>query len=996
MPSGAPARGLAPKALLLAAGLVAFAVLQEQLPALAQEGEARYLVDVLLDDVVKARDLSAAGFDVAGVNRAERTAGVVASSADLDRLTALGFRFEVRERLATGRALDAIQDYTDPQELSAFMDQVQAAYPTLAKKVVMKDTLFEGQQQYAMKITKDVSQDNDRPSFLVDGQHHAREVMTAEIARDVIDYLTSAYAGSSQVRRWVDNVNIWVVGSVNPDGAMYVFQHDKSWRKNRRPSCPVDVNRNYRFNWGACYGSSGVCAYDTYRGASAESEPETQGMVQLIQDVRPFFALSYHSFGESVMYSYGCNDPNELAAMDEVAQALNDTLQNDAGQTGQWLTGSIWSTMGNVDGATIDTEYGAFGAYAYTIEVNSSSFQPPYAQWRDITVQRQRTAWQYFLDKTLDGPQIRGKVTDSATGLPLAARVSVQEVTFTHGESPRTADSKGNYHWLAQAGLTYHLTFSMPDHCAENRTVTVGGTGPATVDVALGHPSAPDGVTTTANGDNRIDVSWAEVPGATEYRVYRALASGGPYGIVGTVPAPATTLQDSPVSAGVTWYYVVRAYDRCESPSSVEVGASTTGACTLGPAFAGLASVTDAAASTCTVNLSWAAASARCGGLVTYRVHRSATSPFVPSASNMIASGLTTTQYSDHDALTSETAYHYLVRAVDSARGADDGNTVTLSAAPTGQPVLGSWTDDAGDTGTAKLSCEIPWSVLATGGNAGPNVYATGTYSNNQCAALTTPAITLQSSAVLSFASKYDLGSNFDAGNVEVATGPAFGTWDKLTTVEYPDRLLYPGNACGFPTSSARIVFSSSSNSPSYPTSSYTGSLSAYDGQTIKLRWRFGTDSAVVRAGWWVDDIRVTNALLPGACSSGTPGAPTEASPVAAPMTSERATGGTAVTLDYRPGCGALDNAVYWGASPIAGALSWTSSACAVGNTGRSTFDPGAPPPGGFYYFVIVGQTSTKEGSYGLGQGVSGPAERPEAAGVGACDRPQDLTGTCP
>ena len=63
-----------------------------------------------------------------------------------------------------------------------------------------------------------------------------------------------------------------------------------------------------------------------------------------------------------------------------------------------------------------------------------------------------------------------------------------------------------------------------------------------------------------------------------------------------------------------------------------------------------------------------------------------------------------------------------------------------------------------------------------------------------------------------------------------------------------------------------------------------------------------------------------------------------------------------------------------------------------MNNTGRATFDPGDPAPDGFFYFVIVGQSVSKEGSYGRGT----LGERPEAIGVGACDRPQDLAGTCP
>ena len=61
-------------------------------------------------------------------------------------------------------------------------------------------------------------------------------------------------------------------------------------------------------------------------------------------------------------------------------------------------------------------------------------------------------------------------------------------------------------------------------------------------------------------------------------------------------------------------------------------------------------------------------------------------------------------------------------------------------------------------------------------------------------------------------------------------------------------------------------------------------------------------------------------------------------------------------------------------------------------DTGHATFDPGDPGPDILVYFVIVGQNAAKEGSYGP----SSSGERLEADGIGACDRPQDLTGTSP
>ncbi len=102
---------------------------------------------------------------------------------------------------------------------------------------------------------------------------------------------------------------------------------------------------------------------------------------------------------------------------------------------------------------------------------------------------------------------------------------------------------------------------------------------------------------------------------------------------------------------------------------------------------------------------------------------------------------------------------------------------------------------------------------------------------------------------------------------------------------------------------------------------------------------------------------------------------------------------GAMLQLDYEPACGAADHAVFWGASPIAGALAWTSGQCGFGTTGQIAFDPGLPAPGQFHYFVIVGQSPALEGSFG--QDSTGN-ERPEALGLAVCELPLSLAGACP
>jgi hypothetical protein len=954
--------------------------------AIAAEPVRKRLVHVRVpnDEILAA--LVNAGFDIAGMNKRDRTAGVVATEDEIRRLTDLGFGFTLGPSNDDPVTIQALQDYTDPAELSAFISQTAAAYPNLVRTRVLSTNLFEGHQQVAVRITKDPDLPNDRPVFVLDSQHHAREVMTPEIAKDMIEYLTSRYGTDPAVTRWVDNIEIWVVASVNPDGAAYVFSGDNMWRRNRRPSCPVDVNRNYPVAWGTCNGSSGSCTDDTNRGSEPASEPETQGMLGLAADTRPFYALSYHTYGEYIMYSYGCTNPDEMTAMQEVAQSLNGILQDDNGATNSYTVGPIWSAIYLVDGGSVDTWYNQYGTYAFTIEASCCSFQPDYATWRNVTVQRQRVAWQFFLNRTLDAPQIRGKITNAATGQPVPARVDVQEVVFTHGESPRRADARGLYHWLARAGQSYHLTYSQAGYCTLQRTVTVGS-GPATEDVSMAQPTPPSSVSAVGNGDHRIDVSWSAAVNATKYRVLRSLDSGGPYQEVALVDAPATTFSDTTVSGGVPYYYVVRALQPCESAASTEASAQTTGACTVGPAFGGVASVTNPGLTTCSLQLDWAAASTRCGGAVSYDVYRSATAPFVPSVSNRIAAGWTGTSYTDHDALVDGSAYHYVVRAVDAGNLADDGNVVTRSATTTGPSTVGTWTDDAGDSGSAKLTPVAPWSVQATGGKTSPKVYATGIYTNNLCAALTSPSISVQATSVLRFASKYDIEAGWDAAIVEVAEGPTFATWSRLTSVNYPDSLSNTGNACGFPKTFAGTVFSRQYTTPVYPATDWNGSLAAFAGKEIRLRWRIGSDSTGTGKGFWVDDVAVTDAVFRQTCTTGAASSPGEP----ATLTASRGAG-TSIDVGFTPACGVSDHVAYWGTGPIAGAVTWTAAACGLGTTGAASFDPGDPPSGSFLYFVVVGQDATREGSYGAGSA----GERAEAVAVGSCDRGQVLGGGCP
>jgi hypothetical protein len=87
-------------------------------------------------------------------------------------------------------------------------------------------------------------------------------------------------------------------------------------------------------------------------------------------------------------------------------------------------------------------------------------------------------------------------------------------------------------------------------------------------------PSAPTGLTATAISTSQINLSWSAVSGATQYRIYRATTSGGPYSLVGT--SATTSFSDTGLTCNTAYFYVVRAFSSCESVNSSQATATTS------------------------------------------------------------------------------------------------------------------------------------------------------------------------------------------------------------------------------------------------------------------------------------------------------------------------------------------------------------------------------------------------------------------------------------
>jgi len=371
----------------------------------------------------------------------------------------------------------------------------------------------------------------------------------------------------------------------------------------------------------------------------------------------------------------------------------------------------------------------------------------------------------------------------------------------------------------------------------------------------------PTGVVAAANGATRIDVSWAAVAGAAEYRVYRSLTQGSGYAYVGTTTAPATSYADTTVAVGQTYYYVVRSYgsgaSACESADSVEVSQSP---CGLPPFFGGITGVSSA----CSLTLSWGPAILQCSGSTsaTFNVYRSTSSGFIPDAAHRIASGVIGGSYSDSSGLVTGTTYYYRVRAVDARNGAEDANPVEMSgsvsasgtpineAFAAGDPPSG-WSLVNGGTGTQR------WSTSATGRPATPAGWtvpfewinlSADTNAQTEDDHLVTPSFDCTGAATvtLSFWQYLNSGATTRQGLVDVSSDGG-ATWTNVATY----------SATTGPT-----------NPPGTPATSIDITSAAESSANVQVRFRYrGTRPTTAGTRYWLVDTVTVTRTCPGAGS---------------------------------------------------------------------------------------------------------------------------------
>jgi carboxypeptidase T len=254
---------------------------------------------------------------------------------------------------------DWFGEYRDYTAIGTHLHELAALAPDRAQVQAIGGSV-EGRPLWALRIG------HGETPMLIDSTEHAREWLAAMATTCIADRLVRDYDRDVAIHDFVDHTTLWVVPVVNPDGYQYAWGVDRYWRKNRRGSHGVDLNRNFAVGWGD--GSSGNERAETYRGERPFSEPESTALRDLAKRERIALHIDFHTFSQLVLYPWNYKstpapDRDWFAATgDRIASAIYASHR----ERYQLIQGIQLYAAG---GTTTDWMYGDANAKSYTIEL---------------------------------------------------------------------------------------------------------------------------------------------------------------------------------------------------------------------------------------------------------------------------------------------------------------------------------------------------------------------------------------------------------------------------------------------------------------------------------------------------------------------------------------------------------------------------------------------------------------------------------------------------
>ena len=179
------------------------------------------------------------------------------------------------------RALAA--SYPTPEQIEQDLKNLTNQYPQISKMFSIGKSV-QNRSLWVIKISKNVSVDDNRPEFKYIANMHGDEIVGREIMVRLIRDLLQQYGKDPVITNLIDRVQIYIIPSMNPDGAL---------RSSRGNGNSIDLNRDFP-----------DFTTNDNQDVLTGRQPETQAVMKW-QSTRKFkLSANFHGGAEVVNYPW--------------------------------------------------------------------------------------------------------------------------------------------------------------------------------------------------------------------------------------------------------------------------------------------------------------------------------------------------------------------------------------------------------------------------------------------------------------------------------------------------------------------------------------------------------------------------------------------------------------------------------------------------------------------------------------------------------------------
>ncbi|MDA0181507.1 M14 family zinc carboxypeptidase [Solirubrobacter phytolaccae] len=257
--------------------------------------------------------------------------------------------------------------------------------------------------QYAIRIGK--QRDGSKVGVFFYCQEHGNEIATSGVCIETAERLVRNYGTDPKTTELIDNLDIFIVPQINPDGATHSL-YDSNRRKNlshhcdnskftdnstdpaNRNSWGVDLNRNFSVGtiFDGFQGASATnCLSGNFAGLDEFSEPEARNESWIQTTFRNIkFANNIHSSGGYFMWPPGAYTPTRetlpyppygtLNFFDQAAKQVLDGIKSHRRLAVRpQKTGPVIDVLYSAAGNSADEAYYKNGIIGYDFEIGDSN-----------------------------------------------------------------------------------------------------------------------------------------------------------------------------------------------------------------------------------------------------------------------------------------------------------------------------------------------------------------------------------------------------------------------------------------------------------------------------------------------------------------------------------------------------------------------------------------------------------------------------------------------